>query len=294
MACRYPDANTPAELWENALAQRRAFRRIPSLRLRLGDYFSSDHSAPDRVYSLQAAVLEGYEFDRVRFRISGSTYRAVDIAHWLALDVASDALEDAGFPDGDGLPRETTGVLVGNTLTGEISRANLLRLRWPYVSRLLQEALSHEGWDAQRRKTFLDALEDNYKAPFPAINEESLAGGLSNTIAGRICNYFDLKGTGYTVDGACASSLLAVVNACSALVCGDFDVALAGGVDVSLDPFELVGFAKLGALATDEMYVFDSRSAGFIPGEGCGFVVLMRHSDAVAQNRHIYALIPGW
>ena len=294
MACRYPDANTPAELWENALAQRRAFRRIPSLRLRLGDYFSSDHSAPDRVYSLQAAVLEGYEFDRVRFRISGSTYRAVDIAHWLALDVGSDALEDAGFPDGDGLPRETTGVLVGNTLTGEISRANLLRLRWPYVSRLLQEALSHEGWDAQRRKTFLDALEDNYKAPFPAINEESLAGGLSNTIAGRICNYFDLKGTGYTVDGACASSLLAVVNACSALVCGDFDVALAGGVDVSLDPFELVGFAKLGALATDEMYVFDSRSAGFIPGEGCGFVVLMRHSDAVAQNRHIYALIPGW
>ena len=62
--------------------------------------------------------------------------------------------------------------------------------------------------------------------------EETLAGGLSNTIAGRICNHFDLHGGGYTVDGACASSLLAVANACSALAAGDLDVALAGGVDL--------------------------------------------------------------
>ena len=49
---------------------------------------------------------------------------------------------------------------------------------------------------------------------------------LSNTIAGRICNYFNLKGGGYTVDGACASSLLAVTTACSALQSGDVDVAV--------------------------------------------------------------------
>ena len=103
-----------------------------------------------------------------------------------------------------------------------------------------------------------------------------------------------MKGGGYTVDGACASSLLAVANACSALAAGDLDVALAGGVDLSLDPFELVGFAKTGALATDEMRVFDQRSAGFWPGEGCGMVVLMRHEDALAQGRRIYAVIRGW
>src|SRR5581483_9368809 len=294
MACRYPNANSPAELWENVLSQRRAFRRIPAERLRFEDYFSADRSASDRVYSLQAAVIEGYEFNRVRFRISGSAFRSVDIAHWLALDVASQALQDAGFPDGNGLPRETTGALVGNTLTGEISRANQIRLRWPYVARVLQTALAEEGWDIEHRRTFLDTLEDHYKAPFPSINEESLAGGLSNTIAGRICNYFDLKGSGYTVDGACAASLLAVAHSCSALTSGDLDVALAGGVDISLDPFELVGFAKTGALAEKEMYIFDARSNGFFPGEGCGFVVLMRHSDALAQKRHIYALIQGW
>ena len=50
----------------------------------------------------------------------------------LALAVAPRALADAGFTDGNGLPREATGVLLGNTLTGEFSRANTLRLRWPY------------------------------------------------------------------------------------------------------------------------------------------------------------------
>jgi len=294
MACVYPDARSPVELWENVLAQRRAFRRVPPERLRLEDYFSADPLAPDATYAVEAAVIEGYEFDRVTFRVSGSTFRVVDLAHWLALDVAARALADAGFPDGHELPRETTGVLLGNTLTGEFSRANTLRLRWPYVRRVIEDALVKEHWSARQREKFLTGLEAAYKSPFPSVSEETLAGGLSNTIAGRICNQFNLKGGGYTVDGACASSLLAAANACSALVAGDLDVAIAGGVDLSLDPFELVGFAKTGALAPDEMRVFDKRSTGFWPGEGCGMAVLMRHADALAQDRRVYAVIRGW
>ena len=294
MACIYPEARTPVELWENVLAQRRAFRRLPPERLRAEDYWSADASAPDRTYAVQAAVIEGYEFDRVAFRVVGSTYRSADLAHWLALDVAGRALADAGFEHGHGLPRETSGVLLGNTLTGEFSRANVLRLRWPYVRRVTDAALAKQGMNTEERRQFLESLEAEYKAPFPAVGEETLAGGLSNTIAGRICNHFDLHGGGYTVDGACASSLLAVANACSSLAAGDLDLALAGGVDLSLDPFELVGFAKTGALASDEMRIFDRRSAGFWPGEGCGFVALMRHEDALAQARRIYAVIRGW
>jgi enediyne polyketide synthase len=294
MACVYPDARSPGELWENVLAQRRAFRRLPPERLRLEDVFSADPHAPDATYATEAAVIEGYEFDRVAFRVVGSTFRAADLAHWLALDVAARALADAGFADGNGLPCEATGVLLGNTLTGEFSRANALRLRWPYVRRVLDAALVKENWSAGHRENFLTELEAEYKSPFPPVGEETLVGGLSNTIAGRICNQFNLKGGGYTVDGACASSLLATANACSALVAGDLEVALAGGVDLSLDPFELVGFAKAGALALDEMRVFDRRSAGFWPGEGCGMVVLMRHDDALAQGRRVYAVIRGW
>ena len=292
MSCRYADARSPAELWENVLAERRAFRRIPAERLRLEDYFSDDRTIPDTIYSTQAAVIEGFEFDRVKFKVAGETFRATDTAHWLALDTAARAFEDADILTT--LPRQRTGVFLGNTLTGEFSRANNLRLRYPFIKRVVESVLGEENDCREKLPQILENLERAFKEPFPPITEDSLAGSLSNTIAGRICNYFDLQGGGFTVDGACSSSLLAIANACSALIAGDIDAALAGGVDLSLDPFELVGFAKIGALAPDVMRVFDTRSNGFLPGEGCGFVLLMREEEAVQRNLKIYALIKGW
>nr|APD71522.1 type I polyketide synthase 3 [Streptomyces sp.] len=294
VACSYPDATTPRELWENAVAGRRAFRRLPDVRMRLDDYYDPDPTVPDKFYARNAAVLEGWEFDRIAHRIAGSTFRSTDLTHWLALDTATRALADAGFPVGEGLPRERTGVIVGNTLTGEFSRANVMRLRWPYVRRVLADALKGQDWDDDRLGEFLEGVEDAYKKPFPAIDEDTLAGGLSNTIAGRICNHFDLNGGGYTVDGACSSSLLSVTTAATSLLGGDLDVAVAGGVDLSIDPFEIIGFAKTGALAKKEMRLYDRGSNGFWPGEGCGMVVLMREEDALAGGHRIYASIAGW
>jgi enediyne polyketide synthase len=294
IACRYPDASSPADLWENVLAGRRAFRRIPDERLRLDDYWSPDPAAPDKFYSRKAAVIDGFEFDRVKYKVAGSTFRTTDMTHWLALDTAARALEDAGFADGDGLPKASTLVIVGNSLAGEFTRANLLRLRWPYVRRTLSAALAELGWDDARLAGFLAGLEERYKSAFPPVDEDTLAGGLSNTIAGRICNHFDLGGGGFTVDGACSSSLLSVVTACAALSDEAADAAVAGGVDLSIDPFEIIGFAKTGALATGEMRVYDRNSNGFWPGEGCGMLVLMRRDDAEARGLRSYATISGW
>ncbi|NUU20586.1 MAG: erythronolide synthase, partial [Streptomycetaceae bacterium] len=291
---RYPDAGSTGELWENVLAGRRAFRRLPDERMNQADYYSPDPEAPDRFYASKAAVLRDFEFDRVRYRVAGSTFRSTDMTHWLALDVTSQALADAGFPDGEGLPKQTTGVVLGNSLTGEFSRANVMRLRWPYVRRTVAAALGAKGWPDDEVAGFLRELEVQYKAPFPEINEDTLAGGLANTIAGRICNYFDLRGGGYTVDGACSSSLLSVATAAKSLVEGDMDVAIAGGVDLSIDPFEVIGFAKTGALAKDVMKVYDKNSNGFWPGEGAGSLVLMREEDAIAKDMRIYATIAGW
>ena len=291
---RYPDATSPEELWENVLAGRRAFRRLPDERMNSADYWSADPHAPDRFYSSRAAVLRDFEFDRVKYKIAGSTFRSTDLTHWLALDTAATALADAGFPDAEGLPRRATGVILGNSLTGEFSRANIMRLRWPYVRRTVAAALTAKGWSEEETGAFLRELEPQYKAPFPPIDEDTLAGGLANTIAGRICNYFDFAGGGFTVDGACSSSLLSITNAAKALVDGDLDVAIAGGVDLSIDPFEVIGFAKTGALATGEMKVYDADSNGFWPGEGCGMVVLMREADAIARGCRIYASITGW
>jgi enediyne polyketide synthase len=294
IACRFPDADGAGPLWENVLAGRRAFRLIPDERMRLEDYWSADRAAPDRFYARKAALIEGYEFDRVGYKVAGSTYRTTDPAHWLALDMAGRALADAGFPEGEGLPRASTAVIVGNTLTGEFTRANVMRVRWPYVRHTLSTALLEHGWDADEIAGFLGDLESRYKSVFPPVDQDTLAGSLSNTIAGRICGHFDFKGGGFTVDGACSSSLLSVATACTALSDRQIDAAVVGGVDISIDPFEMIGFAKTGALSTSEMRVYDRDSNGFWPGEGCGMLVLLRQQDADTRGMRIYATIAGW
>jgi len=290
MACRYADAHSPQELWENGIAKRQAFRHIPEERLSVKDYIP-ECVGEDSIHCHDAAVLEDYEFDRVRFRTAAEVFRSSDMTHWLALDIADQVLTDARLDPMQSALRARTGVYVGNSLTGEFSRANILRLRWPFVRRVLQTSLRECGREAV---DLLGRFEEMYKQPFPEMTGESLVGGLSNTISGRIANYFDFKGGAYTVDGACASSLIAVATACSALLADDIDVAIAGGVDLSIDPFELVGFSRLGALARDRMRVFDERSSGFLPGEGCGMIALMRHEEAVRRNLPIRAILRGW
>ncbi len=293
VGCWYPDAPNPSRLWENVLARRQAFRRLPSRRLPLDRYHDPDSQTPDKTYGRQAAVIDGFEFDWVSRRIPKRTFESTDIAHWLALEVSLQALWDAGYGRGT-LPRERTGVIVGNTLTGEQSRSVNLRIRWPFVERAIRAAANHEGMSSCATDDLVDSTRSYFKSVFPPVDEDTLAGSLSNTIAGRICNFLDLQGGGYTVDGACASSLLAVTNAANVLSNGDLDVALVGGVDISLDPFELVGFAKVGALSPTQMRVYDRAANGFVPGEGCGFVVLKRLEDARADGDYVYATLRGW
>lgn len=291
IGCRYPGAKSPKELWENLLAGRRYFRSMPAERWRTEDYYDSDRTQPDKTYSRSAALIDGFEFNAAAFRITQRTYASTDQAQWLALQTASEALQDAGLKE---VPRDTTAVVLGNSLTGETSRTQILRFRWPYTRRVFDEVLAELQLDQGERERLLPEIERRYKEPLPDITEDTLAGGLSNTIAGRVCNFFDFHGGGYTVDGACSSSLLAVIDAAKGLACGDWDLALAGGVDISLDPFELVGFAKVGALSDGEMRVYDERSRGFLPGEGCGVVVLKRLDDALRDGDHVYATLAGW
>ncbi|WP_266168842.1 type I polyketide synthase [Dyella subtropica] len=293
LGCYYPGAKSPAELWQNILARRQQFRPMPDGRLPLADYYDADRRTPDKTYGHRAAVLDGYAFDWAARRIPKSTTEATDIAHWLALDTALQMLDDAGY-DATRLPRHTTQVIVGNTLTGEFTRSNTMRLRWPYVLKCLRASAAAAGLSGDALQALEQSMELSFKSPFAPVNEDTLAGGLANTIAGRICNYLNVNGGGYTVDGACCSSLIAVYTGAMSLVAGHSDFVIAGGVDISLDPFELIGFAKTGALTSTEMRVYDARGDGFIPGEGCGFVGLKRLADAQRDGDKIYAVMDGW
>ncbi len=293
MACQYPGATDLKIFWENILTRRRQFRDMPDVRLPLSDYYDPDPTTADKMYCKKAALIDGFSFDWAARRIPKTTIESSDIAHWLALDVSLKALQDAGYEKGK-IALEKSGVILGNTLTGEYSRAEGLRLRWPFVRKCIAAAAKAKGLPAKTSAQLLQYTEQYYKSVFAPVTEDTLAGGLSNTIAGRICNYLDFHGGGYTVDGACSSSLIAVATAAASLANGELDFTLAGGVDISLDTFELIGFSKTGALSSKDMSVYDRRADGFFPGEGCGFVVLKRLEDALADGNHIYAVLHGW
>jgi len=148
----------------------------------------------------------------------------------------------------------------------------------------------------EKTHAFLERVETDYKAPFPTVGEETLAGGLSNTIAGRICNHFDLKGGGYTVDGACASFAARSGERMHCLHNGDLDVALAGGVDLSPRSLRVGRLReKRAAFAREEIEDFRSAfltASGQVKAAGSWF--LMRQEDALAQGCRIYAVLRGW
>ncbi len=111
---------------------------------------------------------------------------------------------------------------------------------------------------------------------------------------GRISYILDVNGPSLAVDGACASSLVAVHLACRSLHNGESDLALAGGATVQLEWGGLVGFARAGALSSrGRCAAFDESADGFVRGEGCGMVVLKRLADAQRDGDRVLAVITG-
>ncbi len=285
LACRFPDADDPLTLFESVLAGRRSFRRLPPGRR--GRAVTGGQLP-------RAAVLEGWEFSPAEFGVSEAAYRAADPAHWLALETAGRALADAGFPGGQGVPGDRAGVLLGNTLTGEVSRAAALRTQWPFVATVLEAALAAGAVPPAGRPRVLRHAAGAFAAPFPEPGLATLAGSQPGAIADRICRQFRFRGGGQAVDAGHASALLAVATGCALLAAGELDFVLAGGVDISLDPFELAGLAEAGLLSTGPMRIYDASPTGFLPGEGCGIIALMRAADARAADMPSYANIVGW
>ena len=130
MACVYAGAEDINRLWETVLTCRRGFRQFPRERMPLTEYYSKNPAECDKTYVRDGAFIDGFVFDWKARRIPKTIYEASDLAHWLALVTALRAIDDAAV-DLDAIGRERVGVLIGNSLNGEITRTNLMRLRWP-------------------------------------------------------------------------------------------------------------------------------------------------------------------
>ncbi|MBF0443145.1 MAG: hypothetical protein HQK54_14650, partial [Oligoflexales bacterium] len=96
MACRIPGAKSVTELWENVLSKRQAFRRIPDAKMPLSEYLDPKGMHPDKTYAVKAACITDFQFDWQKYRIPHKTVITTDIVHWLAYEVAIQAVADAG------------------------------------------------------------------------------------------------------------------------------------------------------------------------------------------------------
>src|SRR5690349_19630407 len=113
-------------------------------------------------------------------------------------------------------------------------------------------------------------------------------------LATRVSYKLNLKGPSLTIQTACSTSLVAVHLAAQSLLDGQCDMALAGGVSVTLPQKTGYLYQEGGIHSPDgHCRAFDSRGAGFVKGKGVGVVILRRLQDALADGDNIYAIIRG-
>lgn len=127
------------------------------------------------------------------------------------------------------------------------------------------------------------------------VNAQNLLGSSPSILSARISYLLNLKGPCLAIDTACSSALVAIAEACNSLVLNTCDYALAGGVQLALNPTGYVMASKAGMFSKDgRCFTFDTRANGYVPGEGVGVVLLKRLADAVRDQDPIYGVIRGW
>ena len=297
-AC-FPDAPDVATFWRNICANHVAISEVEAHRWDPALYYSADRSAPDKSYSRIGGFIRNMAFDARRFRIPPRTLDAIDDIQKLALTAVAEALHDANLEtftgSGDGRPfdRERTAVILGNSMGGEAEDRTSMRVWFPAAAEALRQTAVASALTPAARQALLEEFESVYKTTLPRVTEDSMPGEISNCITGRIANAFDLRGPNFTTDAACAASMAALQTAVGGLMAGEYDLAIVGGADRSMDPPTYVKFSKIGAVSANLSAPFDARADGFVMGEGTGILVLRRLRDAQAAGDRVYAIIRG-
>jgi acyl transferase domain-containing protein/SAM-dependent methyltransferase len=232
-----------------------AITPIPSERWNVETLFDADPDAPGKMLTRWGGFLDDVDkFDAEFFGISPREAASMDPQQRLALEVAWEALEDAGQSP-HALMGHRAGIYLG-IANNDYGRA-------------------------------LFAHPESIDVYFSAGNAYSVASG-------RLAYFLGTQGAAVSIDTACSSSLVALHLAAQALRSGECDLALAGGVNLILTPEMNINFSKARMMAPDgRCKTFDARADGYVRSEGAAFVVLERLSDAQQRGRRARALVRG-
>jgi len=120
------------------------------------------------------------------------------------------------------------------------------------------------------RAAILAELKGRMAADLPGITEDTMPGELSNCLAGRIANLFNLRGPNFVVDAACASAMAAMDASIEGLIERQFDTVITGGVDRNMGISSFIKFCAIGALSATGTRPYADGADGFVMGEGAG------------------------
>ncbi len=260
MGCRLPGGvNSPDEFWRLLQDGRSGIVRVPAERWDADAFYSEDYTEPGTICTREGGFITSWkpaEFDAEFFGISPREAAAMDPQQRLVLEVAWEALENAGIPPHT-IHGTQTSVFVGLTA-------------YDYMLTLAAR-LRPEDYDAY--------------VPF---------GNAANFAAGRLSYFLGVRGPAVVIDTACSSSLVSVHLACQSLRRRESDTAMAIGVNLMLRPEANMALTRFGMLSPDgQCKTFDAGADGYVRSEGCGVVVLKRLSDALADGDRVLAVVRG-
>ncbi|MET7570268.1 beta-ketoacyl synthase N-terminal-like domain-containing protein [Streptomyces sp. NPDC005492] len=293
MSVLLPGAADLDAYWRNLLAGTDAISEVPDGRWD-GDYYRPDSASgpavADQVYCRRGGFVDALaEVEVTRFGIMPNSVPGTEPDQLIALHVAAAALADAGgesrLPD-----RRRVGVVLGRGgyLTPGLVRLDQRVRTAGQLVRTLGELLP----DLDPGQ--LDRIRTAFTERLGPDSPESVIGLVPNLAASRVANRLDLRGPAYTVDAACASSLIAVDQAVTELAAGRCDLMLAGGVHHCHDITLWSVFSQLRALSPSQrIRPFHRYADGILIGEGTGVVVLKRLADAERDGDRIYAVVRG-
>lgn len=291
MGCVFPGARDLGQYWSNLVNGVDAVGEPPGTRWRDHKNFGGrpDHEAPlpgRRAGFLPANIA----YDPLPHRVLPNLVRHGDPDQFLMLDIIDRALKDAQVGEDDPVRRRTDVIIGrGGYPTGKLTEM-ALRVEMIDTILTLLDWRMPDIFNPERRAE----LDRILRTGITPKDVDNISTAIPNLTANRAANRLNLRGTAYTVDAACASSLLAIEQAMWRLRNGQCDLAVAAGLFLSLNPTFLYVFSSVGALSQAQVIrPFDRRADGLLAGEGGGAVVLKRLADACRDGNPIYAILKG-
>jgi malonyl CoA-acyl carrier protein transacylase len=299
LGCVLPDAPDAKTFWDNVLAGRSSIREVPRDRWDPALFYDTDKSAPDKTYTKIGGFVLNDAFSGLDYRMPPSTVAQIDPVQRWALSATRQAFKDAGYrtglrgDEGKEFDRNRCAIILGNAMGGELQKQTSRRVYWPEAAAAIRGNPEFQSLPKEQQEAILGGAEAQFKQGLIPITEDTMPGSLSNVVAGRIANVFDLAGKNFTTDAACASSFAALDAAVHTLQDHESDLVLWGGSDRSMDVSSYIQFSKIGALSPDGSRPFDAAANGFVMGEGCAMFLLKRLADAERDGDKVYAVVRG-